>query len=97
MTDKTRQSAARLRQTEVQTSQINLWQLKAGQRCRIIGFDEKLDPRYQERVLELGFRPQTLVQCLRASALGAPRVYRVSSSVFSLEDSIASCIQVELV
>lgn len=77
------------------TSQTNLWQLKAGQSCRIIGLDSKLDPRYQERVLELGFRPHTKVQCLRSSAFGAPKVYRVSSSVFSLDDSIAACIQIE--
>jgi len=86
------------KQTALPTDrQTTLWQLKAGQLCRIIGLDNKLDPRYQERVLELGFRPHTEVECLRSSALGAPKVYRVSSSVFSLEDSIASCIQVEVV
>ena len=77
------------------TPRTNLWQLNAGESCRIVGLDSKLDPRYQERVLELGFRPHTLVQCLRSSSFGAPKVYRVSSSVFSLDDSIAACIQVE--
>ena len=57
-------------------------------------FDDAMDPRYKERVLELGFRPKTKVTCLKSSSFGAPKVYQVSNSVFSLEDSIASLIYV---
>ena len=80
-----------------QTSKQNtLWDLKKGQSGILTGFDEKLDSRYQDRVLELGFRPNTKISCLKNSAFGAPRVYQVNNSVFSLEDSIASCILVDI-
>jgi Fe2+ transport system protein FeoA len=39
--------------------------------------------------MELGFHPGERVSCLQAPALGAPRVYRVSNSTFSLDDEIA--------
>ena len=73
-----------------------LWQLKQGQCCVILDFKDTLDPRYKVRVLELGFRPQTEVTCIKAPAFGAPKVYQISKSVFSLEDSIGTCINVAI-
>jgi Fe2+ transport system protein FeoA len=73
----------------------SLWALKKGQRCTLLGFDEAMDARYKERVFELGFRPKTEVMCLKTSAFGAPRVYQVNNSVFSLEDTVANHILVE--
>ncbi len=73
----------------------NLWHLDSGQSARMTGFDEKLDPRYRDRVEQLGFRPSVKVSCIKAPAFGAPKVYRVNNSVFSLEDSIASMVLTE--
>ena len=70
----------------------NLWNLKSGQSATITGFDAKLDTRYRHRVEELGFRPNAKVSCLKAPAFGAPKVYRINNSVFSLEDTIASLL-----
>lgn len=73
----------------------SLWELKKGQSCVLIGFSDALDNRYKERILELGFRPKTTIRCLKTPSFGAPKVYQISNSVFSLEDSIASCIHVD--
>jgi Fe2+ transport system protein FeoA len=70
----------------------NLWNLNSGQTARLIGFAKNLDPRYRERIEELGFRPNTEVSCIKAPAFGAPKVYRVNNSVFCLEDSIAALL-----
>ena len=77
-------------------STTTLWQLKNGQSCIIEGFDECLDPQYKDRVSELGFRPKTKVSCLKSPSFGAPKVYQVSNSVFSLEESIASGIFISI-
>lgn len=71
-----------------------LWDLKKGQSCELVDFNKALDSRYQERILELGFRPKTTIRCLKTPSFGAPKVYQISNSVFSLEDTIASFINV---
>jgi len=73
-----------------------LWDLKKGQSCVLLDFKETFDPRYKLRVLELGFRPQVKVTCIKAPAFGAPKVYQISNSAFSLEDSIAKDIKVAI-
>lgn len=70
----------------------NLWHLKTGQSATLTGFDAKLDPRYRDRVEELGFRANAEVSCVKAPAFGAPKVYRINNSVFSLEHTIASLL-----
>ncbi len=67
----------------------SLWNLARGQAGIIEGFDEQLPERYRNRLIELGFHPGEQVTCLQAPALGAPRVYRVSNSTFSLDDDVA--------
>ncbi len=73
----------------------SLWQLEAGQSSCIIGFDDQLAESYRVRLMELGFHPGEWVSCLQAPGLGAPHVYRVSNTVFSLDDDIAGHIHVE--
>ncbi|MEL7047093.1 MAG: FeoA family protein [Pseudomonadota bacterium] len=67
----------------------SLWDLGRGQTATIGGFDEELPESYCNRLTELGFYPGERVTCLQAPALGAPRVYRVANSTFSLDDDIA--------
>jgi Fe2+ transport system protein FeoA len=74
----------------------SLWTLRAGDRGRIVGFDDALAESYRIRLMELGFHPGENVFCLQAPAFGAPKVFRVSNTVFSLDDDIASHICVEI-
>lgn len=73
----------------------SLWNLRSGESRRLLGFTDSLDETYQTRLAELGFQPGSQVTCVMRPALGAPRVYRIQASVFSLEDSVAREVLVE--
>jgi Fe2+ transport system protein FeoA len=75
---------------------INLWSLKSGDRCEILGYDTALDEKYRIRLMEFGFHPGELVSCLQALAFGAPKLYRVSNTVFSLDDEVATHVLVRM-
>lgn len=55
-----------------------------------MGFDSALPDAYRIRLMEFGFHPGETVSCLLSPGLGAPRVYRVSNTVFSLDREIAA-------
>lgn len=74
----------------------SLWSLGAGDQGQITGFDDALAENYRVRLMELGFHPGEIVACLQAPALGAPKVFRVANTVFSLDDEVAAHIRVEL-
>jgi Fe2+ transport system protein FeoA len=78
----------------VKKSADSLWSLEAGDRCRIEGYDEGLAENYRIRMMELGFHPGETVSCVQAPGLGAPKVYRVSNTMFSLDDEVAAHISV---
>jgi Fe2+ transport system protein FeoA len=73
-------------------TQQSLWDLQSGETRRLGTFDERLDPAYKQRLLELGFQPGVAVTCDRRPPFGAPRLYRIEASVFSLEDAVARCV-----
>ncbi|MFK8041623.1 ferrous iron transport protein A [Congregibacter sp.] len=73
---------------------VTLWTLIKGQSGAIDGFDETLQDEYRIRLMELGFHPGEMVSCLQAPALGAPKVYRVANTVFSLDDEVASHVRI---
>jgi Fe2+ transport system protein FeoA len=58
----------------------NLWSLKTGDQCEILGYDTALDEKYRIRLMEFGFHPGESVSCLQSLAFGAPKVYRVSNT-----------------
>jgi len=74
-----------------------LWSLKAGERCEILGYDDALAEAYRIRMMEFGFHPGEAVTCLQTPAFGAPKVYQVSATVFSLDDDVASHVRVKVV
>ena len=74
---------------------ISLWSLKAGEQGHITGFDTALAENYRIRMMELGFHPGELVTCLQAPAFGAPKVFRVANTIFSLDDEVAAHINIE--
>ena len=79
------------------STSISLWSLQAGQQCRILHFDESLAESYRIRMMELGFHPGEVVSCVQSPALSAPKVYRVSNTIFSLDDEVAAHICVSLI
>ena len=74
-----------------------LWSLAAGDCCDVIGFDDDLPEPYRIRLMEFGFHPGEVVECLLTPGLGAPRVYRVSNTVFSLDAEIARRVHIRRV
>ena len=80
--------------TAVSDVTTTLWNLAKGQSADIDSFHENLREEYRVRLMELGFHPGERVSCLQAPALGAPRVFRVANTVFSLDDHVASYVQV---
>ena len=72
----------------------SLWSLAKGECAAIDGFDDELIEAYRVRLMELGFHPGERVSCLQAPAMGAPRVYRVANTVYSLDDDVARHVRV---
>ena len=72
-----------------------LWSLKAGDRCEIVEYDDVLAEPYRVRLMEFGFHPGEVVSCMQSPAFGAPKVYRVSNTIFSLDDEVATHILVK--
>ena len=75
---------------------LSLWSLKAGDRCEIVGYDDALAEKYKIRLMEFGFHPGECVICLQSPSFGAPKVYQVSNTVFSLDDEVATHVSVRL-
>jgi Fe2+ transport system protein FeoA len=75
---------------------ITLWSLKTGDRCEILGYDSALDDKYRIRLMEFGFHPGEWVHCLQSVGFGAPKVYRVSNTVYSLDDEVATHVLVRM-
>ena len=73
----------------------SLWTLKAGESCEILGYDDALAEKYRVRLMEFGFHPGEKVTCLQSPAFGAPKVYRVSNTVYSLDDEVADHVRVK--
>ncbi len=74
-----------------------LWTLRAGQTCEILEYDDALAAKYRVRLMEFGFHPGEFVTCLQSPAFGAPKVYRVSNTIFSLDDEVAAHVRVRRV
>lgn len=73
---------------------MRLWDLQKLQTGRIDRLDEGLSEAFRRRLLDLGFSPGEPVECLRVTPFGAPRVYRMGDSVFSLPQEIAQQVWV---
>lgn len=73
----------------------SLWSLKAGDRCEILGYDDALAEKYKIRLMEFGFHVGECVTCLQSPAFGAPKVYQVSNTIFSLDDEVAVHVMVK--
>jgi Fe2+ transport system protein FeoA len=75
-------------------TRVTLWTLRAGETCEILDFDDALAEMYRVRLMEFGFHPGEHVTCVQSPAFGAPKVYRVSNTIFSLDDEVAAHVRV---
>ena len=73
----------------------SLWELRAGQKCKILSYQSELEKDYQVRLMDLGFHPGEVVTCVQAPAFGAPKLFQVSNTVYSLDDWVAKKIKIE--
>ena len=74
---------------------LSLWQLQRGDAVLISRFSEALAENYRRRLQELGFRPGATVICTAAPSLGAPKLFRVDNTVYSLDKLVAREIYAE--
>ncbi len=72
----------------------SLWDLPQGDKCRVQSIQKGLDKDYRKRLRDLGFHPGEIVTCVMAPRMGAPRLYRVHNSIYSLDDQIARLIHI---
>ena len=73
-----------------------LWNLLKGEQCSIQGFNPALDSNYCVRLTELGFLPEAVVTCQTAPKFGAPKLYRVNDTIYSLDDDITKFVDIQL-
>ncbi|MBF8269106.1 MAG: ferrous iron transport protein A [Gammaproteobacteria bacterium] len=73
-----------------------LWELMQGEKCLVQGFSQALDESYRVRLMELGFHPGEQVTCVQVPRLGAPKLYRVNNTIYSLDDSVATLVDIRV-
>ena len=73
---------------------MTLWDLTQGASDKVSRFKSSIESGYRTRLSELGFHPGEQIACVLSPSLGAPKLYRVNNTVYSLDDSIASLIEV---
>jgi len=71
---------------------MTLWDLKQGASATVAGFSGSLQGDYRTRLSELGFHPGEQIACVLSPNLGAPKLYQVNNTVYSLDDSVAALI-----
>ena len=72
--------------------QKTLWDMRKGESRTVQGFESELDESYSLRLMELGFHPGESVTCMQTPSMGAPRLYLVHNTIYSLDDHIARLV-----
>ena len=73
---------------------MTLWDLSQGSSAEVSHYHPSVEENYQTRLSELGFHPGETISCVLSPRLGAPKLYRVNNTIYSLDDSIASLIEI---
>lgn len=84
-----------MRQAADKEQLTTLWDVPAGRSCTVKAFLDELPRDYQVRLSELGFLPGGEVQCELTPKLGAPHLYRVDNTVYSLDARVARQVLVQ--
>lgn len=72
-----------------------LWDLGAGSKATVANYTDALPSNYRLRLEELGFLPGSEVSCVMRPSLGAPRLYQLDNTVYSLDANIAKQLLIE--
>ncbi len=72
----------------------SLLDLKVNEEGQISSFSSHLSHDYTMRLRELGFREGEFVKCLKTPPMGAPRIFEICGTVFSMETEIAQGIKI---
>jgi Fe2+ transport system protein FeoA len=75
---------------------LDLWSLQENQEALVKAFCPALPFPHRERFIELGFREGEAVKCVKSTPFGAPRVFEVCDTVFSVSKEDAKRIFVAL-
>ncbi len=71
--------------------------LAPGQIAEILSFSDDLSESFLTRLRELGFREGEVVRCVRHLPLGAPPVFEICGTNYSVDFDVASQIQTRVV
>ena len=66
-----------------------LWKLHQGRSGVVSHLTSELSEALATRLTDLGFRVGQRVHCIQQPGFGAPRVYRVNGSTYSLDNQLA--------
>ena len=68
---------------------MTLWTLRQGRSGVVSHLSSELSEALATRLTDLGFRTGQCVHCIHQPGFGAPRVYRVNGSTYSLDNQLA--------
>ena len=68
---------------------MTLWTLRQGRSGVVSHLAGELSEALATRLTDLGFRTGQRVHCIHQPGFGAPRVYRVNGSTYSLDNQLA--------
>lgn len=68
-------------------------QLEPGQLGEIVSFSDNLSEAFLTRLRELGFREGEVVRCVRHLPLGAPPVFEICGTNYSVDNEVAEGIK----
>ena len=68
---------------------MTLWTLQQGRSGVVSHLGRELSEALATRLNDLGFRAGQRVHCIHQPGFGAPRVYRVNGSTYSLDNQLA--------
>ncbi|NCN41315.1 ferrous iron transport protein A [bacterium] len=72
--------------------ELSIWNLEEESEVIVTAFCPTMNEQHVKRFNELGFRMGEPVKCVQRTPLGAPRIFQVNSTVFSLSKEDASRI-----
>ncbi len=76
---------------------MTLWDMATKQTGRIVDLSQELGTHISRRLREMGFEEGQLITCIRRSPLQGPLVVQIRDSVYSLEQSVARNIKLQII
>jgi len=74
---------------------MNLWDVLPSRKAIVKGFDPLMSVDIQNRLMDLGFSKNAVVECVRHTQFSGPRVFLVHQTLYALEKSLAELIDAE--